>query len=206
MGRRKRMNGVREVFDIEADGTKSKCSVCSQIVPGSHLGNLRNHLTIKHPDVLQELETDNDAMPEEPAPKKQKITLVYDPNDIIESWLDLVVKEGRPFTTLDSPALRRLVGPIFKALDIDMLNSHNVAKAIKERAEKVMKAIKELCTNRMFSIKIDSATRHTRRVIIVNIQLICKSKIEIRTIAVKEIPVKHTGKNIKAFVLAVLEE
>lgn len=206
MGRRKRLNGVREVYEIEADGSKSKCSVCSQIVPGSHLGNLRNHLTIKHPDVLQDLEADNDALPEEPAAKKQKITLVYDPNDVIESWLDLVVKEGRPFTTLDSPALKRLVGPIFKALDIDMLTSHNVAQAIKERAEKVTKTIKELCANRMFCIKIDSATRHSRRVIIVNIQLICKGKIEIKTIAVKEIPEKHTGKNIKAFVLAVLGE
>lgn len=206
MGRRKRIDGVREVYIIDSDEKSSKCSVCSKTIPGAHLGNLRNHLATTHPDVLQQVENDFKLVNEEPPAKKQKITLVYDPNEVIESWLDLVVKEGRSFTILDSPALKRLVGPIFEALQIDMLNSHNVAKAIEERAKKTMKNIKELCANKIFSMKIDSATRHNRRVVIINIQLIVKNKIEIKTIAVKEVNGRHTGKNIKAFILAVLVE
>lgn len=206
MGRRKRLDGVREVYIIDADEKNSKCSVCSKNIPVAHLGNLRNHLANSHPDVLEQVEIDIKQLTEEPPAKKQKICVEYDPADTVEALLDLIVKEGRPFTTLDSPALKRLVGPVFKALQIDMLNSHNVGKAIDERAKKTIENIKKLCANKMICMKMDSATRHSRRVIIVNIQFIVKGKIEIRTIAVKEITGKHSGKNIKAFVLAVLEE
>lgn len=143
------------------------------------------------------------------AAKKRKIVLEYDPKEVEDEWLNLIVKEGRPFKILDSEALRTLLEPVFGALEVDMLTSHNVHIAIAVRADQVKENIKKTLANKIFSLKIDSATRHTRRAICINAQLVIHGKIEIYTLAMAEMGIgrgEHTGKNVKAFVLLVLQK
>lgn len=40
--------------------------------------------------------------------KKRKIVIEYDAGEVEVAWLNLIVKEGRPFTILDSKSLRAL--------------------------------------------------------------------------------------------------
>lgn len=72
--------------------------------------------------------------------------------------------EGRPFLLLDSKALRKIVKPLFDALDLDLLTSETVGEAIRQRAEKRRDEIRKLLDGRIISLKIDSATRHRHRV------------------------------------------
>lgn len=90
-----------------------------------------------------------------------------------------------------------------------MLTSHNVHLAIATRAEDVVADIKKTLSKRIFSLKIDSATRHTRRVICLNAQAVIKGDIHIFTLAMCEMGIEssqHTSKNIKAFVLTILQK
>lgn len=211
-GRRKKPCAVRTCFNFLDDIKVSKCKICGFEVPGQHLGNLKKHLIANHTEFYNEIdrnvEVDDDNF-ESPPVKKRKITVEFDTQEVEEAWLNLVVKEGRPFTMLDSPALRTLLEPIFGALEINMLTSHNVQFAIATRSEEVIQAIKEALANKIFSLKIDSATRHTRRVICINAQVVIKGKIQIFTLALSEMEIgstAHTAVNIKAFVLAVLQK
>lgn len=209
-GRRKKPGGARSVFDYLEEENVSKCKICEAKVPGQHLGNLKKHLKINHAEFYNEMDQ-NDELDEEivlPA-KRRKISVEYDTNEVEDAWLNLIVKEGRPFTILDSPSLRSLLTPIFGALEINMLTSHNVHLAIATRSEEVVAAITKTLANKIFSLKIDSATRHTRRVICINAQAVTKGKIQIFTLALCEMGIgslAHTAKNIKAFVLTVLQK
>lgn len=207
-GRRKVAGGIRNVFDYNSETNKSTCKICDEIIPGDHLNNLRKHLSKKHPEVYETLDrSEDDGGEEEPPAKKRKISVEYDPSAVEKAWLDLIVKEGRPFVMLDSEALRTLLKPVFDELEITMLTSHNVAIAIADRADEIVGAITKELSNKLFSLKIDSASRHGRRVICINAQRIVKAKIKIYTLAMAEMNVadgRHTAKNIKLFVLYVL--
>lgn len=209
-GRLKRCGLIRSFFTYNEESKVSVCQICRKEVPGDHLGNLTKHVVKHHRAIYDEYEGEEnldtrDAVP----PKRRKITVEYDSTEVENWWLDLIVKEGRPFVIFDSKALRNLLSPIFGALEIDMLTSRNVQLAISMRAEAVMKEIKESLKSRIFSLKIDSATRHSRRVICLNAQAVINSAIKVFTLAMSEMNIesgRHTGKNIKLFVLAVLQK
>lgn len=209
-GRRKKPGGARTVFEYLADEDVSKCRICGTKVPGQHLGNLKKHLKLKHAEFYENMDDDEELDDELVQPsKKRKIVVEYDAGEVEEAWLNLVVKEGRPFTILDSKSLQTLLSPVFGALEINMLTSHNVHLAIATRADEVIAEIKKMLLNRIFSLKIDSATRHTRRVICLNAQVVLKGEIQIATLAMCQMGLdtpEHTAKNVKAFVLTILQK
>lgn len=103
--------------------------------------------------------------------------------------------------------MKFLLKPLFDALNLNMVSARNVEAAIHKRALSIMDEIKKMCANRMISIKLDGATRHSRRVVIVNTQMVVKNKVIIKTIAVRELPVSHTGvKGVSAFCPAKVSE
>lgn len=209
-GRRKKGALIRSFFSYDRDDDFSTCQICRHKVPGDHLGNLTKHVLQHHRAIYEEYDAEEDFADQVAAPaKKRKITLEYDPTEVENAWLDLIVKEGRPFVILDSEALKTLLSPIFGALEIEMLTSRNVQLAIELRAEKIVDNIKGCLKNRIFSLKIDSATRHTRRIICLNTQAVINGEIKIFTLAMSEMTIgtrRHTGMNIKLFVLAVLQK
>lgn len=88
------------MFSYDQTLQQSKCAICEFAVPGTHLGNLRNHLKRKHPDVLESIDVSTtDTI--EPPRKKAKITVEYDKEELLEAWIDLVTVDGRPFLLLD---------------------------------------------------------------------------------------------------------
>ncbi len=204
MGRKKVEAGVRELYEFDEKTNKSSCLICDFSTNGSHLGNLRKHLIRNHADVFKEIE---DATPEndEPVRKKIKITVEYDPIELLDAWINLVIKEGRPFCILNSQSLRMIVKPLFEALDVKMVNSSNISAEIKARAEKLRLHLSKMLANKIVSIKIDSASRHNRRVMCMNVQTVIKGKIIIQTLSMSEMNRSHTGSNLKQYVLDVLD-
>lgn len=185
MGRKRVENGVRERFT--SDREFSTCMICAKKITGSHLGNLTKHLKRNHPEELEKInQTEQHIEPP-------------------RAWIELVVLEGRPFRILNSKSLRKIVKPIFDAMGIVMLTSATVSEEIKGRAAKRRKEITNLLTGKIFSLKIDSATRHRRRIVGINAQLIVNGKIVVKTLSMSELGRPHSAVNIKAYVLSVLQ-
>lgn len=196
----KSLAGARSAFECLPSENVSKCKICGAKVPGQHLENLKNHLRQKHEEFYNDRDEEDEPIEERVQPsKKRKIVLEYDADEVKEAWLNLVVIEGRPFTILDSTSLRTMLSPIFGALEINMLTSHNVHLAITTRADEVVADIKKTLGKKIFSLKMDSATRQTRRVICLNAQAVIKGGIKIFTLAMCEMGVdtpEHTSKNV----------
>lgn len=205
MGRSKKFNiSAREVYKFNETKGKSACLICGHEIPGSHLGNLNNHIKRKHPDEWDNFRSKiSDSI--EPPHKKTRATVELNKMMLLENWLDLVTVEGRPFSILDSKALRSIVKPLFDAMDLKMLTSATVAVPIRERAEKYREQLRKVLHGKMISLKIDSATRHRHRVVIINVQLVIDGKIADKTLAAEEIKTTHHGRFFKEYVLMVLE-
>lgn len=203
MGRKRTQKGVREVFRGDDETNSSVCLICEKKVPGFHLGNLTKHLQRSHQEQFNKLDL-NEPADTEPPRKKVKVTVEYDKQELLDAWLDLVTVEGRPFTILDSKALRTIVKPLFDALDIGLLTSANVGDAIQKKAEERRNQLRQLLAGKIISLKIDSASRHRRRVLCINAQIIVNGKIVVRTLSMSQINRSHTGENIKEYVLSIL--
>lgn len=203
MGRKKKRNGVRDVYNYDTETRKSTCLICEKVVNGDHLGNLTGHLKSEHKTVFEDLDLSPDII--EPQRKKVKISIEYDPVEILDAWINLVIEEGRPFVLLDSKNLRYIVKPIFDALELDIITSHTIGDEMKKRIDIMVKNIAEICADRMLSLKIDSATRHARRIMCVNIQFVHNTELIVLTLSTKELNCRHTSINVKEYVLAVLQ-
>lgn len=66
----------------------------------------------------------------------QIISRTKNEKGVREAWIDLVTIEGRPLLLSDSKALRKIVKPLFDALDLDLLTSETVGDAIRQLAKK----------------------------------------------------------------------
>lgn len=203
MGRKRKIKGVRDVFVFDQVANWSCCLICDKKINGDHLGNLKNHLKQHHPDALKTL--DESPAPKEPPEKKIKITLEYSPKEVMDAWCNVVIHEGRPFVLLDSKYLRYIIKPIFDALEVDMISSHTITKEIKDRTGALINYVSAVCKGRMLSLKIDSATRHRRRIMCVNLQFTHNSNLVVITLAMRELNGPHTGVNVRDYVLSVLE-
>lgn len=205
MGRKTIETGVREAFEFDEKENTSKCMLCSKSIAGKHLGNMKAHLKRKHKDIVSEICNPHEELQEEQVEKKCKISLQYDKTEVLDAWLNLVIKEGRPFCVLDSECLRTLVKPIFEALKLPMVSSSNVSSEIKLRAGKLRQHISKILQNKIVSIKVDSATRHTRRVVGINAQTIIGGQLITQTLSMTEIHRSHSGQNLKTHVMEVLK-
>lgn len=106
-GRPRKCGLIRNFFSFNGDLQISTRTICKKDIPGNHLGNLTKHVLQYHRAVYNEFADEEDfAERDAELPKKRKITVEYDPAEVQKSWLDLIVKEGRPFVIFDSQALK----------------------------------------------------------------------------------------------------
>lgn len=123
---------------------------------------------------------------------------------IINSCIQLIGKEGRPFNLLDSSAFRAIVEPIFNSLEMNIINSHNIMHYVVEAVEKEKKKITKLCKKKLLVLKIDAATRLERSVLGINLQTIQGKIILVKTLGMVEIKSRHTAINLRTEILNVL--
>lgn len=64
-------------------------------------------------------------------------------------------------------------------------------------ASKIKSQISIDLKNRLFSLKIDEASRLNRSIVGINVQFIERNSIQIKTLAMVEMTEKHTAVNIK---------
>ena len=75
-----------------------------------------------------------------------------------------------------------------------------------ERAEELRTVIKKEVQGKLISLKLDGVTNNNRSFLGVNLQLVNDGKIKLRTLAVKEITVRHTAENLKNMIIEILDK
>lgn len=95
--------------------------------------------------------------------------------------MKLISLHHLPFSCLECEGLRLLLDPISEALDVT-INRQNTKVNLGGAAEKVKQAIKYELYGRVIHLTIDSASRHSRHILGINVQYEKQGAVVIRTL------------------------
>lgn len=200
---RKRDNFSRNFFNFNSERNVSECKICKTILEGNYVCNLKRHLEDKHTDIYNsEIVQQNRSIPE----KKVKFFVSFSKSEVKECCVDLVTTEKMPFSALDSNAFKMLLNPIFKGLDMSPITSKNVVDLVAERYEEIKRSIQASLKKNVFSLKMDTATRHNRGILGINVQLYDAGQISVKTLGLIELQKRHTAKNLCSEIEDILDE
>lgn len=139
---RDRTNRARRYFKYDSISKTSTCQIedWQPVVSGDHGGNLERHLQRHHKEVYDNIQADkahstkrvaSDQEEGSPAAKHRQVDIqsMFKPispkcvsleitEDIImNSCVELVTRNGRPFRLIDDSGFRKIIDPLLKALN-----------------------------------------------------------------------------------------
>lgn len=146
------------------------------------VGNFIRHFRTQHPvaamskNLLKETES-----PVKRARPVTKQSFPIDKRLFYEACLKLVTQHHLPFNCFEWDGFKMLMDPIMETLNCHV-NRRNIKIHIHETAQKVRSLIKDEMVEKLVSIKIDSASRHGRHMIGLNVQYEANGEVVIRTL------------------------
>ena len=112
--------------------------------------------------------------------------------------LELVTINGRPFKLMDVSGVRKIMNLLLEGMRTKFtVNAENIREKIGEKASDVRYRIKMELECKFVSVKADVATCRDRSTLGVNLQFISDGKIQLHTLAMKELKEHHTGFYLK---------
>ena len=111
---------------------------------------------------------------------------------------------GLPLSVSEKTGICKLLTPILDKLDI-YLNRACMHNRVLLQANQLRQVIAAEVEGKYICLKVDIASRNERGFLGINIQYILEGCLRLRTLAVKEMFERHTGKEIKRCILDVLE-
>ena len=99
--------------------------------------------------------------------------------------LELVTKNGRPFVALEDSGFKRLTSPLFSALGYYM-DRKKIAKVLTRTAQEERDRVKKEMDGKLICLKADTATRHKRSFLGLNVQYSSEGKMKLVTLAIFE--------------------
>lgn len=201
----KKPNLFLNKFTVLSDKSKTICKVpgCEKEFKGFIIGNLKRHFYVVHKDLEESL---NDEDLPVAGPSKKKIKISMDKSTLCRATIKMVTKDSIPFRILDSEGFREIVDPIYKELGVT-INRHNIKDKVSNVAQQIIDMISNELKNKIFSLKIDSATRHGRSILGVNAQFANnKGEIQVRTLGMVELKKRHSSEYLKEEVTQILKK
>lgn len=219
---RKDENPCRDYFIIDKEKGESKCNVglCTTILSGknyNHAGNMESHLNNKHKELKDEIAEKKRKIESSAKRKNQgqdgtvpskKIKIQMDSATLKKACVEMVTTNGRPFKAMNDSGFRRIIEPIIEGLNEEeplIINSHTVRQLTIDEACAYRATLRQELKGKLISLKLDCCTRLDRSILGVNYQFVDDDgKINLRTLAMKEIFVRHTSENLKQMVYDIL--
>lgn len=205
----RKRNPILDNFEILEDKSECICRIseCNKKFKGVVIGNLKRHILHCH---KSEIENINCRASSNESSTNTKVSLPNKPNlkismnvaTINRACVKLIAIDSMPIRILNSEGFREIVDPICNALGVTV-NSHNFLIKLDFVGKKTREIISGELKNRIFCMKIDSATRHGRSVLGINAQFIDNS-IQIRTLGMVELTERHTSQYLKSEVEKIL--
>lgn len=196
-----------EHFDEIKDSSDSKIGVrcripeCGSVLTYVTVYNMERHLIGKH----EKLATEIGLISEVPR-KLLKLVVQVDLQEFLKNCVAIVTVCHLPFNIYSKKCFRGLIDPIASKLPIPALTPTNISILCGSVEQIFVDLIKNEIKDNLVSLKIDLATRHGRSVIGVNLQLIIKGQLTIRTLGLIETTDRHTAKYIEKEVLHLLDK
>ncbi|KAH9379072.1 hypothetical protein HPB48_016497 [Haemaphysalis longicornis] len=117
----------------------------------------------------------------------------------MNSCVELVTRNGRPFRLIDESGFRKIIDPVLKALNAQLvITTETVKDRVQEEAKSKREEISQSLKNRMFSLKIDSASRLDRALLGINAQYAENGKPILQPLAMNEVYDRHTAEHLTA--------
>lgn len=208
---------VRDCFRYDPSSRSAICRVskngvlCRQKISNNHHGNKLRHLKLAHHHIHAKIIKTKK--------KKKKIystsgrvQIELNISDVYAAFVELVTKNGRPFSVCDDSGMRILLNPILDAIHKATGERYTINHlVIKEKVcaayEYVRKHIIAEIENKPISIMIDIATRHNHSILGINIRyIINESTIAIRNIGMVSLTKSHTAENLAQVVRDAFKE
>lgn len=211
---KKAKRGPKPTFDITQffayippNTVNCRVIACSFTTNKPHRSNLLRHVKASHPTYYESLKPKG-GLPA--AESNQKLTIKMNLATMKASALNLVTKDGCPFTAINKTGYRMLANPIIDALkdkgEVFTLNFNSLDEMINERAVEIIQQIKVELQGKYFSLKIDTCSKHRRSFLGVNAQYVHNGAVKIITLAVTELLECHTAENINKKMLLIFEK
>lgn len=99
--------------------------------------------------------------------------------EILNACLEFATKQSQPLSFFDSNGFKIICGPLFQGLGIPPISSRNIGELISTKYTEIKNNIISIAKNQLVSIKMDTATRHNRSVLGINLQIIIWKNISI---------------------------
>ena len=191
---------VFDKFAFDKATNSSKCNDCNIVMMNNHPENLMRHLKRKHVasyDIIdfkrrnlnKKARNENSlthsrfSMENFVSVKRiqRRINISITANEIKEACVEMVTINGRPLSILEDSGFRRILNPILNGFDDKItINKHNIRDDIIYKAKIIRLEIAENLKNKMFSLKIDSASRLDRSILGINVQFIEQKKYKLK--------------------------
>lgn len=201
-------DSVRKYFNFDNEANCNKCLVenCIKNIKGNLKYNLKRHIVTNHKEVAKNekwVDDESDDVPKKKLKKTVKVAL--DAETVKKACVEMVTLNALPLKIMEHTGFKRIMQPIADALNLRVspaLVKNDVLRCGKQMREIVSAKLQ----NRMICLKMDSATRHQRNVLGINVQYIDEqNKIQIHTLAMLTIEKRQTAENLKIEVLKVLD-
>jgi hypothetical protein len=201
---------IRTFFEHNAESNTSKCNLCSQLFKKNHKGTLQRHLHRFHPAESSMVTTavaQKRAAETEIGGPVKKNWIQMDEKTLTDACVNLVAVHGQPFALIDLPAFQTIVKPIVRGLRSSVsITGASVRGLLEHKCNDLKTSIMEELKGRLLCLKMDCCSRLGRSILGVNVQFIKNARLVIRTLAMKEVYVRHTGHNIMGIVSSILNE
>lgn len=133
---------------------------------------------------------------------------------LINACIEMVTKNGRPFSIMEHSGFRKVIDPVINALNKKKekmkitINEENLKKIVTEKAITIRDKLGKEFENKMISLKIDIATRLDRSFLGINIQYVDSpnNQIVLNTLGVIELHERHTGEHLRVVLTEVLQK
>lgn len=201
-------------FQFSKSLNKTKCMLCSDRkihFTGQQEFVLKRHYVNKHPDhgKMYDVKIKRRSNESDSASSSKKISKSskLSRGGYIKNCVMLAIFHAVSFTLFNAPPFRDLT--ILHSINAGLtINASNIVIFIALTAQRIRTMLSSNLENKMFSIKLDIATKHYRSVLGVNIQYYSpfQKKIVIRSLGYIELNKRHTSKNLQIEVYKLLDQ
>lgn len=205
MGRTKEKN-IRIFYTYDEKTKSQTCLKCQKIINNDHTSNMVRHLKLHKMDYTNYLLTQKDNSNK--IKKKENcesVNVKLNKDKILMACVDMVACGNCSFNFLNSRGFQEIITAITKPLNFT-INSENIKKEMTIKAAILKQEIIEELKNKIFSLKIDEATRLNRSILGINLQYISNNEIKIITLDAIELFQSQKAEYLKNEVIKVLEE
>ena len=229
---RTNLSQIRKIFRYSESENKLFCTLekCKAVIKGNHASNLKRHVKQFHVKDYKEFQNEKLSALQQRAgassssePQKKRmcetnqcaidemfsktIRIIMNEKTLKNACLELVTINDRPFKLMDDSGFRKILNPLQEGMRANCnINADNIREKIGVKANDVRYGIKLEVEHRLVSLKADVATCRDRSILGVNLQFTSDGKVQLHTLAMKELKKNHTGFYLKTFLDKVIEQ